>query len=156
MRGDLTTDRLLAAVSLEWVDAEELMEPLMATVAPGKALRQYQNQRSRNKGTGTRPQLTEDEQIASGQRHIVNERIASQVASRRLEIERDSDGKRRVRLRERRELVSTGECCQTCNRPFPEATVEQKPQLPSPRLRPKILYPVFPQWGQTLRDGSSG
>lgn len=155
MPADVTTERLLAAVGWEWVDVESLMEQLIPTVAPGKALRKYQIQAKNHKGTGNRPQLTEDEQIASGARQIVNDRIGSQVDGGRIELERDDTGRRRIRLRERREVADNRGCCPTCNRPFVKATVET-PLPPSPKPRPKVIYPSFPQWDRNLHEGSSG
>lgn len=158
MPADITTDRLLAAVTWEWQDVEDLMEQLIPTVPPGKALRKYQvaqeNYRKQNPDVDPRlaRPLSEDEQIASGARTIVNDRIGAQVSSGRLEIER-ADGRRRVRFRERREVVDTRGHCRTCNRPFDLAT-EKTPPVPS--RRPKVVYPHFPQWNRQLDEGSSG
>lgn len=159
MPADITTERLIAAATWEWQDVEALMEALIPTVAPGKALRTYQARTSRNKGTGTRPPFTEAEQIASGARTIVNARINAQIDSGRLEVDVSEDGRRRVRLRERRAVVNQQGACRTCNRPFPKATAE-KPQLllpTPPRRSTKVVYPKFPQWQQpNTREGSSG
>lgn len=158
MPGDVTSDRLLAAVGWDWVEVESLMAQLIPTVAPGKALRMYQNRAAHNKGTGNRPQFTEDEQIESGARQIVNDRIGAQVDSGRLELQRDEEGKRRVRQRVRTEVADARGCCPSCNRPFPPATVEQAPPPPSQKQRHLgiVLRPGFPQWDRSLPEGSSG
>lgn len=143
MPADITTERLLAAVTWEWQKAEDLMELLIPTVAPGKAKRTYENRMGKYvKGNTARPQLTEDEQIASGARAIVNDRIGSQAESGRIEVKTE-DGERWVRFRERREVANRQGCCPTCNRPFPSAP-ETKPQAPAPKTN--VRYPSFPQW----------
>lgn len=139
-RTDITGERLLEAVTWDWQDVEELRQQLIPTVAPGKALRTYQ---TRAKGNlGVKP-LTEDEQIASGARQIVNDRIGSLIGSGRLEYDED---RTRLRLAERRVADRNG-CCPTCYRPFVEATTELKPQPSSPKTeRPRVIYPSFPSW----------
>jgi hypothetical protein len=42
MPADITTERLLGLATWEWQDVEELMQKLIPTVPPGKALRKYQ------------------------------------------------------------------------------------------------------------------
>lgn len=160
MPADVTAKRLLAAITWEWQDVEELMEQLIPTVSPGFALRKYQTiaEAYRKANPDADPtkkrQLTEDEQIASGARQIVNDRLSAQVNGGRIEIERLDDGKRRVKFRERREVADERGCCPTCNRPFEQATAKTPP-VPSPS--PKVVYPAFPQWAkQGLREGSSG
>lgn len=134
-RSDITSERLLEYLSWDWQDVEELRQRLIPTVAPGKALRTYQ---SRYKGKGPSP-LTEDEQIISGARAIVNDRINTVASSGRIEYDND---RTRLRFTERRVVDKTG-CCPTCYRPFPE-TATEKPQ-PSSSDR-NVVYPTFPTW----------
>lgn len=153
---DPTTERLVAAITWEWRDVEDLIEELIPTVAPGRALRKYQQIAKPNKGTGTRPPLTEDEQITSGARAIINNRLWSQQESGRVEVETNEEtGARRVRFRERVEIADDRGCCPACNRPFVQATEGPLPS-PKPKPRPKILYPTFPKWDRTLDEGSNG
>lgn len=135
-RTDITGERLIDYLSWEWQDAEELRQRLIPTVAPGKALRTYQARTKGNKGVRT---LTEDEQIVSGARAIVNDRIGSLVASGRIEYDED---RTHIRLAERRVVDRTG-CCPTCYRPFPETTTEKPRPSSSDR---NVVYPVFPTW----------
>jgi hypothetical protein len=154
---DITTERLLASVTWEWQDVEELMEQLIPTVNPGTALRRYKKLAAGNKGTGTRRPLTEMEQVVSGARQIINERISSQVDGGRLELERDGRT-RRVKFRERREVVTGHGACPKCNRPFEPATTEKKPHPSPPKAAPrqKVVYPKFPQWEIPASERSSG
>lgn len=152
---DDTRERLLALVTWEWQDVEALIEQLVPAVAPGTALRTYDQRSGKHaKGTSGRAPLTEMEKIASGARSILNARIGSQIENGRLERRILEDGTRQVRFRERREVADARGCCPTCNRPFEKATATPPP-IPSPSS--KVVYPAFPQWAkQGLREGSSG
>lgn len=148
MPADITTERLLAALTWDWQDVEELMERLIPTVPPGKALRKYQvaQEHYRKQKPHVDPRLartlTEDEQIASGARTIVNDRIGQQAATGRIELEGER-GQRRIRFRERREVADQRGCCRTCNRPFPPAT-PTTPPVSSP-TQSKVVYATFPR-----------
>ena len=139
-RTDITGERLLEYVTWDWQDVEQLRLRLIPTVAPGKALRTYLARTQNNKGIKV---MSEDEQIASGARAIVNDRIGSFVGSGRLEY---NDDRSKIRLAERK-VVNKNGCCPTCYRPFEEATMPQQPKASSQVApRPKVVYPTFPSW----------
>lgn len=141
-RTDITGERFLELITWDWQDLEQIRQMLIPTVPPGKALRKYQSIASRNKGTGNRPQLTEDEQIASGARNIVNARINSQIDSGRAEYD---ETRTHIRLAERR-IVNKEGCCPTCYRPFQEATTVSPRPTSQATPRSKVVYPSFPSW----------
>lgn len=153
MPADIITQRLLSTLSTDWTAMEELIEVLIPLVAPGKALRKYQMnlEAQRRRKPDTVSTLTEDEQIMSGARTIVYDRISGQSNSKRIEIEKLESGDKRVRLLVKAD-PETG-ACPTCHRPFQQAT-EKSPPLPSPKS--KVVYPTFPQWSRNLDEGSSG
>lgn len=153
MPADDTTERLLATVGWDWMDVEDVMATLIPTIAPGKAKRTYQS-RSGQHRQGIKPELTEDEQIASGARSIITDRLGSQFSSGRLERRELDDGTRQVRQRIRAEVADDRGCCPTCNRPFPEATTKlplasspAKPKRQRVRTRAGVVVTRdVPQW----------
>lgn len=155
---DMTADLLLQRVTWEWQPLDPIIAALIPTIPSGVALRAYEKRSRGNKGTGTRPPLTEQEQKRSGARGIVNDRIRTQHLAGRIEVE-VRDGVRYVRFMERRAVADQqGDACPTCKRPFAPATTESKPQPTSRKPRPtKVVYPKFPQWDRPpAREGSSG
>lgn len=152
MPGDAIHEKLLAVLTPEWQEAEEVYAKIMPQVPPGKAMRTY---KARSKSASS--PLTEDEQIESGRRTIVTDRIGG---STRMEA-RVIDGKRMIRLKDRRaaQEVSHDGHCPTCGQgPFVPAPEEKMP----PPARPRktiglVLRPDFPQWSETARAaGESG
>lgn len=135
MARDITSERLLETVTYDWQSAEELRQKMIETVPPGKALRTYQG---RYRGTGPSP-FTEDEQIASGARAIVHDRINALINSGRLEF---NENRTQIRMAERRVMNKDGSCL-TCHRPFRQAPTTQKT---SPSVLSNVVYPSFPSW----------
>lgn len=133
----------------DWIDVEAIMEQLIPMVAPGKAKRRYQSRlksaRERNGQVHVESPLSEDEQILSGARSIVNERILSNVSRGRFEL-LNEDGHRRLRLRPVTADEGNG-VCKECLRPFPNAATTRKTSTSKPRTKSKVIYVTFPQWG---------
>lgn len=85
----------------EWHPLDEITRALCATIAPGKALRRYEEResnRTKHRGERVTAELTDDEKIASGQRTLANVTINS-YKKRYVEIAEDDDGQRMVRKR---------------------------------------------------------
>lgn len=146
-RTDITGEKLLEWLTWDWQDLEALKQRLIGTVPPGRALRSYQTRSRAQKGV--RP-LTEDEQIASGARAIVTDRISALISSGKIEWNDDRTLIRRV---ERRVVDKTG-CCPTCQRPFSQAAEEKLPPPPPPKS--KVVYPSFPAWNREWDRKLSG
>lgn len=146
-RSDITGEKLVEWATWDWQSVEELKQRLIDTVPPGKALRAYQTRSRAHKGIKV---LSEDEQIASGARAIVTDRVNALLQSKRLELNED---RTRIRLAERRVSDKTG-CCPTCRRPFAEATEKMPPPPPLPKS--KVVYPVFPAWDAEWQRKLSG
>lgn len=153
---DIVREKLEAVVSWEWQDVEDLMEKLIPMVPPGRAKRQYEqvNENYRRNNPDVAPvaskQLTEDEQIVSGARTLVNARIGSMIESGKLEVEREGD-RRRVRLRVRTELADAQGRCPSCNQHFPPATTKLPQALSPDRQRQRrrngvVITRDVPQW----------
>jgi hypothetical protein len=111
LRDDLSK-RFFDSVPWCWVDVEDLFADISPTIPPGKALRQY----ARTKATASRntdpsqlthPErsvprpLTQDQQIRSGKRNMLNEIIDRLYTQGYIE-KRKVDGARQVRRKESR------------------------------------------------------
>lgn len=84
----------------EWHDLEVMLQRLSATVPPGKALRRYLERatlRESREGPRKKPELSDEEKIASGQRTLANVAVNS-MKKRYIEVMGTPEG-RRVRRR---------------------------------------------------------
>lgn len=100
---DDVTVRVLALLRWDWIDVEGLITQVAATIPPGRALRHYQKTLGKHR-TGTKPELSEAQQIASGARGIINARLLSLRDNGVAEMETRDGGRsdRWIRRRERR------------------------------------------------------
>ncbi len=79
----------------EWHDYSEVVARLRSMVAPGKALRRYETtarNRELHKGPRVGPPLTDEEKIASGQKSVVTDTVAS-LKLRFVEVRTGAAGK---------------------------------------------------------------
>lgn len=134
-RTDDLGQRVLDKVTWEWQRVEDLIRDLIPAVPPGKALRTYQNGAKRHKGV--KPAKSEDEQIASGARQLLNARLGSHRDSGRITVE-TRDGERWVKFNERRIAgFQPGDACPTCGGRFPatadDASTQRDPVSQPPR-----------------------
>jgi len=91
----------------QWQALDEIRRRLGAAVAPGKALRRYeQNEANRALHHGPRvgPELSDDEKIASGRRAIATDVIHS-LKKRYVEVQDSPDGCDGMMVRRRAEVV---------------------------------------------------
>lgn len=141
MKPDMITDRLIERMTWDWQSAEDLIQEIIPMIPPGKAHRTYLGKNNVKTGTGSRP-LSEDEQIASGARTLINARLNTLMNSGRIELEtRANRFDRYVRFAERRVVDKHGNC-PTCYRPF----IPASEAAPAPKRNTKVLYPSFPSW----------
>lgn len=128
-----------------WHPYEEVLARLMASVAPGKALRNYERRSGHyhaNYAERRGPELSEDEKITSGQRSLARRAIRS-LSLRFIETRQEPDGTEFVRKREQpvpvRSPRRTDECrcaemvaCDTCgdltDDPAGHANLHQPPE----------------------------
>jgi hypothetical protein len=124
---------------------EPIIQSLLMTVPPGKAMRTYENNAAAAKNKGVRT-LTDEEKQMSGARTIINARFKAQESSGRIVVDK-RDGERWVKFSERRVAgVKPGEPCPTCGHPFGPA-----PAIPS-NLPENVI--AFPRPAKTRPTGS--
>lgn len=95
----------------QWHNFKDLTEKLAATIAPGKALRKYQDRRDKRlalaESTNVYPERSEDEKVLFGQRLLANAAING-VKVRYLEYKEGEPGGRQVRLKPGVSVPRTG------------------------------------------------
>jgi len=105
----------------EWQPFEEIYEALCSKVSPGRALRRYEQReevrlsRKATDGTRVKPELSQDEKIASGQRIIARGVLGAMLDSRAAERE-EVDGVVCIRKRKREPRVSRAKERTTINK----------------------------------------
>lgn len=92
--------KLIELIGTDWVDIETVINNTIPVVAPGKALRTFQD------NSKSPERFSEDEQIYRGARSIVRQSLNDFVRSGRFE--KDPTGKK----------VKSRDKCPACERPF--------------------------------------
>jgi len=102
------TEEVLALLTWEWQDAEDIMQIAISRMAPGTALRRYEKyeaalkaKRGKGYSTETAIKRTDAEKIRMGGRIITNQSISSLVESGLAEVT-GGRKERRIRRKERR------------------------------------------------------
>lgn len=109
--------RVWDSVGWDWVPVDPIVLDAMRMVPPGKALRRYQEQLARARARAKAApaphrELTEAEQIASGQRAFVRDAIGSLRTGGHIETEQREEGQ----YARRRSQVAPSERCPHCGR----------------------------------------
>ena len=172
-RRSLLSQRLLALVPAEWIDAEDFMERAIPIVPPGQARREYESHRRRldedrerreregRKMGPRKPEPTEGEKLRMGARSIVNGFLGDARDNKLVEVEALGNRyERRLRLSDERKWAH--HCCLhggTCRgseddepvvlpEPDPEDTlsilIDRVLESRRQRNEPPIIREVFP------------
>lgn len=123
--------RLLEVIPFEWTPAHEVMNKIIPEIAPGKALRMYENNYRRHRlAMKTEPELdpnplTGEAAIRSGAKSIINHQLVS--LRRQGYLESEGRGRSRRLRQVERKFFGTAYCCLhggNCGKSEP-AAVEQ-------------------------------